>query len=63
LEEGRLLTEWMARSGASTAVVEEAKGRMLEAPERIRRYLRVRPEGADVRFDLPRVVLVAKRVD
>ncbi len=63
MDEGRLLSEWMARSGASTAVLDEACRRLVEAPERIRAYLKVRSEGDDLRFDLPRVVLVAKRVD
>jgi len=63
MAEGRLLSEWMARSGASSAVLEEGRRRLLGAPERVRRYLRVRLEGDDVRFDLPRIVLVAKRTD
>jgi ubiquinone/menaquinone biosynthesis C-methylase UbiE len=63
LAEGHRLSEWMARSGASSAVVEEARRRLHDAPERVRRYLRVKPEGDDLRFHLPRVVLVAKRVD
>ena len=54
---------WMGRSGASSAVLDEARRRLREAPERIRRYLRVKPDGDDLRFHLPRVVLVAKRVD
>ena len=61
LAEGRLLSDWMARSGASTPVFEEGRRRLLEAPERIRRFLRVAVEGDDVRFDLPRLVLVATR--
>lgn len=61
--EGHSLISWMARSGASSAVLDEARRRLREAPERVRRYLRVMPEGEDVRFHLPRVVLVAKRVD
>ena len=61
LAEGRLLSDWMARSGASTVVFEEGRALLLGAPERIRRFLRVQPEGDDVRFDLPRVVLVATR--
>ena len=63
LAEGHRLSEWIARSGASSAVLEEARRRLLDAPERIRRYLRLRAEADDLRFDLPRVVLVAKRVD
>lgn len=63
LAEGHLLTQWMARSGASSVVLEEARRRLLEAPERVRSYLRLRTDGDDLRFDLPRVVLVARRVD
>ena len=63
LAEGHRLSEWMARSGASSGVVEEARRRLHDAPERVRRYLRVEPDGDDLRFHLPRVVLVAKRVD
>jgi ubiquinone/menaquinone biosynthesis C-methylase UbiE len=63
MAEGHSLTGWMARSGASSAVLEDARGRLLGALERIRRYLRVKEDGADLRFHLPRVVLVAKRVD
>jgi SAM-dependent methyltransferase len=63
LAEGRSLIDWMARSGASSAVVEEARRRLLGAPARVREYLRVQAAGDDVRFDLPRVVLVAKRTD
>ena len=63
LAEGRLLSDWMARSGAATAVFEEGRRRLLGAPERVRRFLRVEVEGDDVRFDLPRVVLVARRTD
>ena len=61
LAEGRLLSDWMARSGASTAVFEEGRALLLGASERVRRFLQVRAEGEDVRFDLPRVVLVATR--
>ena len=63
LAEGHRLAEWMARSGASDQVLEEGRRRLLEAPERIRRYLRVKSEEGDVRFHLPRIVLVARRVD
>src|SRR4030095_6952651 len=61
LAEGRLLTEWMARSGAATPTVEEARARLLAAPPRVREYLHVKGEGDDVRFDLPKIVLVATR--
>jgi ubiquinone/menaquinone biosynthesis C-methylase UbiE len=63
MAEGHSLAGWMARSGASSQVLEEARRRLREAPERIRRYLRVKEEGDDLRFHLPRVVLVAKRID
>ena len=63
LAEGRLLSEWMSRSGASSTIFEEGRRRLLEAPERVRRFLRVKAEGEDVRFDLPRLVLVARRTD
>jgi ubiquinone/menaquinone biosynthesis C-methylase UbiE len=63
LAEGHRLTEWMARSGASSAVLEQARRQLLEAPERIRRYLRLKSEDGELRFHLPRVVLVARRID
>jgi len=63
LAEGHRLSEWMARSGASGAVLDEARRRLLEAPERIRRYLRVKADGEDLRLHLPRVVLVARKID
>jgi len=62
LAEGRLLSDWMARSSASSAIVEEARRMLLEAPARVREYMRARPEGDDVRFDLPKCVMVARRV-
>jgi len=63
MAEGHSLAGWMARSGASSQVLEEARRRLREAPERIRRYLRVKEDKDDLRFHLPRVVLVAKRID
>ena len=63
MAEGHSLASWMARSGASSEVLAEGRRRLREAPERIRRYLRVKEDGEDLRFHLPRVVLVAKRVD
>jgi ubiquinone/menaquinone biosynthesis C-methylase UbiE len=64
LAEGTRLSGWMARSGASSTVLAEARSRLLEAPERIRRFLRVKVDDeGDVRFHLPRVVFVARRVD
>lgn len=62
MAEGHSLATWMGRSGASSAVLEEARRRLHDAPERIRQYLRVKEDGADLKFHLPRVVLVAKRV-
>ncbi len=63
IEEGCSLADWMARSGASTPVFEEAKRRLLGASPAIREHLRVRLEGDDLRFDLPRIVIVGTRVD
>jgi SAM-dependent methyltransferase len=63
LAEGRMLSDWLARSGASSDVLTEARRRLLEASPKIRDYLRVRPENGDVRFDLPKIVLTATRVD
>jgi len=63
VEEGCSLADWLARSGASTPVFEEAKRRLLEAPPPIREHLKVRVEGEDLRFDLPRIVIVGTRVD
>ena len=63
IPEGRSLLDWLARSGASSAVAEECRRMLLEAPAKVRDYLRVREAGEDVTFELPRVVMVAKRVD
>jgi SAM-dependent methyltransferase len=63
LPNGRSLTEWIGRSGGSSAVLAEARRRLLDAPARVRAYLRVREAGEDVIFDLPRLVLVALRTD
>jgi SAM-dependent methyltransferase len=63
LPEGRSLSDWIARSGGSTAVLEEARARLLEAPPAVRDYLKVRETPDDVRFDLARVVVVARRTD
>lgn len=63
LAEGRLLSEWVARSMGSSVVFDECRRMLLDAPLAIRRALRVQAEGNDVRFDLPKVVIVGKRVD
>ena len=63
LAEGRLLGEWVARSAGSSVVFDECKRLLLQAPIGIRRALRVQAEGNDVRFDLPKIVIVGKRVD
>jgi len=62
IPEGRSLLDWLARSGASSAVAEECRRMLLDAPAKVREYLRVLPAGDDVMFELPRVVMVAKRV-
>lgn len=63
LSEGRSLTEWIARSGGSSVVLAEAKRMLLTLPRRMKDALRVRTAGEDVVFDLPRVVITAKRTD
>ncbi len=63
IPEGRSLLDWLARVGASSVVVDECRRMLLEAPAKVRDYLRVRPDGEDVIFELPRVVMVGKRVD
>jgi ubiquinone/menaquinone biosynthesis C-methylase UbiE len=63
LPDGRALSDWIARSGGSTAVFEEARRRLLEAPAAVRDYLKVQERGDDVWFDYARVVIVARRVD
>lgn len=60
---GRSLEDWIARSGGSSAVLEEARTRLLSAPARVREYLSVRERGEDVFFDYARVVIVARRID
>ena len=63
LAEGRSLVEWIARAGGSSAVVAEARRMLLALPAPMQRSLRVRASGDDVTFDLPRVVMTAKRID
>lgn len=63
LPEGRSLADWIARSGGSTAVLEEARRMLADAPSAVREYLRVREDGDDVWFDYGRVVITARRVD
>ena len=61
LAEGRLLSEWVARSAGSSAVFDECRRMLLGAPLAIRRALRVQIEGDDVRFDLPKIVIVGTK--
>lgn len=63
LAEGRLLSEWVARSQGSSVVFDECRRMLLGAPFGVRRALRVQAEGDDVRFDLPKIVIVGKRID
>ena len=62
-DEGMSLVDWLGRSGASNAVFEESRRMLLGASPKIRGFLRVRQGGPDVRFDLPRCVIVGTRVD
>ncbi|MFI5370954.1 MAG: class I SAM-dependent methyltransferase [Candidatus Eisenbacteria bacterium] len=63
LAEGRSLIEWIATSGGSSVVLAEAKRMLLTLPRRMKDALRVRTTGDDVVFDMPRVVITAKRID
>lgn len=63
MPEGRSLADWIARSGGSSVVLEEARRRLGEAPPAVREYLHVREAGDDLLFDYGRVVIVARRVD
>lgn len=63
IPEGRSMLDWCARSGCSGVVVEECRRMLLEAPAKIREWLRVREVGEDVMFELPRVVMVATRTE
>ena len=60
-DEGMSLADWLARSGASSVVYDEARRMLLGAAPKIREYLRVRDETDDVRFDLPRCVIVGTK--
>ncbi len=61
LPEGRLLSEWVARSAGSSVVFDECRRLLLGAPFGFRRALRVQAEGDDVRFDLPKIVIVGTK--
>jgi len=61
IPEGRSLLDWLARSGASSAVAEECRAMLNAAPAKVKDYLRVRPAGEDVLFELPRVVMVGTK--
>jgi SAM-dependent methyltransferase len=61
LPDGRSLSDWIARSGGSSAVYDEARRRLLGAPSAVREYLKVQERGDDVWFDYARVVIVATR--
>jgi len=61
IPEGRSLVDWLARSGCASAVADECRRMLLEAPAKVREWLRVREAGDDVMFELPRVVMVATR--
>jgi len=63
LPEGRLLSEWVARSAGSSVVFDECRRLLLGAPFGFRRALRVQAEGDDVRFDLPKIVIVGTKVE
>jgi ubiquinone/menaquinone biosynthesis C-methylase UbiE len=63
LPEGRLLGEWVGRSSGGSVVHDECRRMLLEAAPTIRKALRVAKEGEDVRFDLPKIVIVGMRVD
>lgn len=60
--DGRSLADWIARSGGSSEVLATCRDLLLGAPAKIRDWLRVRPDGDDVIFELPRVVMVARKV-
>ena len=61
LPEGRLLSEWVGRSGGSSGVFDECRRMLLAAPFATKRALRVQAEGDDVRFDLPKIVIVGTK--
>ena len=61
LAEGRLLSEWVARSAGSSTVFEECRRLLLGAPFAAKRALRVQAEGDDVRFDLPKIVIAGTK--
>ena len=52
---GRSLGEWSARSHCSAATLKQMREMLLGAPARIRAALRIREEGHDVFFDVPKV--------
>jgi SAM-dependent methyltransferase len=58
---GRSLTDWVARSGGTQVVRDDCRRMLLGASAKVKEWLRVRPEGEDVIFELPRVVMVGRR--
>jgi SAM-dependent methyltransferase len=60
---GASLSNWIARAGGSTTVYEEARRRLLGAPAQARAWLKVEEREGDVGFDLPKLLIVARRVD
>ena len=52
---GRSLGEWSARSHCSAGTLKEMRDMLQRAPARIRQALRVREEGSDIYFDVPKV--------
>lgn len=58
---GRSLGEWSARSHCSAGILKEMRDMLLGAPAKIRAALRVREEGHDVYFDVPKMGIAGRR--
>lgn len=61
--EGRSLQDWSARAGLSQSGFEEARELLRNAPEAVRRYLRMLVHGDDLQLHWPLAIIVGKRVN
>lgn len=61
LEEGMSFDTWMHRAGASPEVTEEVRRDVLSGPEAARQAYNVRFVEADLRLEIPKIVIVGRK--